>query len=291
MADRLVVGQTGTLLEVLAQHFADPSKNTWSKSTLRQRLRLGYIEINGHPATRHDAPLSPGDVVEIHAKARGRATKHAAVALPVLFDDEQLLAIDKPAGLLSVSTNDERERTALALAREAASRPGRVADLWPVHRLDRETSGVLLFARSREARGRVQADWHNAHKVYCAIVEGLPESAAATIDQPLWEDKNLHVRVGAQADAKEARTRFETVQHGRGRSQLEVHLDTGRKHQIRAHLAWLGHPVVGDSRYGTADVRLCLHAQRLVLRHPTDGRELCIEAEVPPVLLGALRRR
>lgn len=285
MVDRIVVAEAGSLLEMLAVHFAHPSRTTWSKNTLRQRLRLGCIDVNGSPAKRHDDPVRPGDVVEIHAKAHARTTRRAALELPVLFDDEWLLAVDKPAGLLSVSTDDERERTAFVLARDATSRPGKVADLWSVHRLDRETSGVLLFARSREVRDQLQADWRNTTKVYVAIVEGVPDPAKGVIDQPLWEDKNLRVHVGAQANSKQARTRYKTVRSRRGRSQLEVELDTGRKHQIRAHLAWLGHAIVGDRRYGEADVRLCLHARQLVLRHPADGRKLCIEADVPAALL------
>lgn len=279
MADRLVVAEPGPLLEVLAQHFAQ-----WSRNTLRQRLKMGCIDVNGAPASRHDHPVQPGDVIEILAKAGGRGHARSAARLPILFDDDDLIAIDKPPGLLSVSTDAERERTALALTRDAARRPGRPADLWPVHRLDREASGVLLFARSREVRNRVQADWANTQKVYLALVEGVPEPADGTIDQPLWEDDGLRVRVGAHPDAKAARTRYRTLECGRDASRLEVELDTGRKHQIRAHLAWLGHPIVGDDRYGTSAARLCLHAWRLVLRHPADGRELRLEAPIPPAL-------
>ena len=108
------------------------------------------------------------------------------------------------------------------------------------------------------------------------------------IDQPLWEDRNLRVRVGAHEDAKPARTRYTTVASRGARSRLEVVLETGRKHQIRAHLAWLGHPVVGDERYGTRASRLCLHNERLVLRHPTSKEPLRLAAPVPAALLAEL---
>ena len=288
MADRLIVQQAGRLLDVLAQEFADKSKNTWSKNTLRQRLRLGCVAVNGRVVERAAEMVAVGDIIEVHSKASVRSTQSMA-ALNALFEDEYLLAIDKPAGLLSVGTDGERDRTALSLARQAIRHGSSSGDLWPVHRLDRETSGVLLFARSREARDQIQAGWHNTKKIYTAVVEGVVDPAAGTIDQPLWEDKNLRVRVGARDGAKEARTRYQTVLGGRTRSHLEVHLDTGRKHQIRAHLAWLGHPVVGDSRYGQPDVRLCLHARQLVLPHPVAGHEICIEAEVPSTVLSALR--
>jgi 23S rRNA pseudouridine1911/1915/1917 synthase len=276
------VTQPGALLEVLAAHF-----RSWSKNTLRQRLRLGCITINGTAADRADIELHAGDRVEIHQQAAGRLPKTAST-LPVLFDDDDLFAIDKPVGLLSVSSDDQRQRTALVMAREAAGRPGQPVPLWPVHRLDRETSGVLLFARSAAVRDRVQADWTNTEKVYAAIVEGCPATANGTIDQPLWQDRNLRVHVGPRQDAKAARTHYRVVQRGGSRSRLEVTIDTGRKHQIRAHLAWLGHPIVGDDRYGQRDARLCLHAERLVLRHPTLGEPLLLVAPVPAALSRAL---
>ena len=287
MADRLVVACAGRLLDVLAQHLQGPSGSAWGKNTLRERLRTGCIAVNGAAVSRADVLLQVGDVVEVLAKAPiGVLAKSGS--LTVLFDDADLIAIDKPCGLLSVSTDSERERTALVLTRELLSLRG-TRDLWPVHRLDRETSGVLLFAKSRGVRDQVQADWGQARKRYAAVVEGLVQPAAGTIDQPLWEDQNLRVRVGARDGNKAARTHYVTIATGRHRSQLQVELETGRKHQIRAHLAWLGHAIVGDTRYGTADVRLCLHSEQLRLRAPATGQDLCIEAPIPKALLLALR--
>ncbi len=281
MADRFVVAAAGPLFDLLAAHFT-----TWSRNTLRQRLRLGCINVNGVATDRHDQRLQSGDVVTITGKDDGRVSAARAV-LDVLHVDEQLFAIDKPVGLLSVSSDDERDRTALALAKVQLGR-GRPVDLWPAHRLDRETSGVLLFARTRAVREAVQADWENTEKAYHAIVEGHLEPADGVIEAPLWEDGNLRVRVGEHAETRSARTRYRTLSRSRSRSHLEVLLDTGRKHQIRAHLAWRGHPVVGDDRYGAAGSRLCLHAHRLVLRHPGDGRSLQLVAPVPKALTAEL---
>lgn len=283
MSDRIVVAAAGPLLSVLAAQLPN-----WTRNTLRQRLGLGCIVVNGSPTDRRDHELQVGDVVEIRAKHDGRAA--AAAGLPVLFVDDALCAIDKPAGLLSVSSDDERDRTALAQLRTMLGR-GRAVDLWPVHRLDRETSGVLLFARTQAAREAVQANWGDTTKVYAAIVEGHPEPPQGTIDRPLWEDRSLRVRVGEHPEARAARTHYRTVARGPARAQLEVELDTGRKHQIRAHLASLGHAVVGDDRYGTRGPRLCLHAQRLVLVHPDDGRQLVFESPVPRVFAAALAAR
>ena len=156
-----------------------------------------------------------------------------------------------------------------------------------MHRLDRETSGILLFARSRAVQDEVQAAWKSVSKTYLAIVEGHPEPAEGVVDQPLWEDRSLSVRVGSRADSRDARTRYSTLEAGRSRTLLEVQLDTGRRHQIRVHLAWLGHPVVGDERYGGPGPRLGLHALRLGLTHPGDGRTLTLVAP-PPESFSAL---
>lgn len=283
MVDRCVASSTGPLLQQLAAHFP-----AWSRNTLRQRLQLGCIDVNGMLVVRPDHLLQPGDTVEIRGKGEARLARRSGPLLPILFDDEWLLAIDKPVGLLSVASNDEKVRTALVMAREQVGRPGHAATLWPAHRLDRETSGVLLFARSREVCDRVQASWPETTKMYLAVVEGHPEPPAGTIDEPLREDENLRVRWGAHPDAREARSRYTTLEVRRSRSLLEVELDTGRKHQIRAHLASIGHPVVGCDRYGTRATRLCLHARRLVLPHPHEARLLVIEAPVPAGLRAEL---
>jgi 23S rRNA pseudouridine1911/1915/1917 synthase len=285
MADRFVATEPGPLLPLLAAHFP-----TWSKNTLRQRLQLGCIDVNGKAASRHDQLLAAGDTVEIRGKGEARVVRTSGPRLPVLHEDDDLLAVDKPAGLLSVASDDESERTALAIARQQVGRPGQPAALWPAHRLDRETSGVLLFAKSRVACDRVQAGWGEVRKVYLAVVEGVPVPPAGTIDLPLREDRTLHVRAGAHPDARPARSHYTTIETARGRALLEVAIDTGRKHQIRVHLSAIGHPVVGDARYGTRGRHLCLHALRLELPHPHTGAPITVEAPAPAVLRTELRR-
>ncbi len=276
MTERLAVETPGPLLAFLEQRLAG-----WGRNTLKQRLRLGCVLVNGTAATRHDQPLRPGDAVEVVARGAAPADATGPPGLPFLYLDAELVAIDKPAGLLSVSTDQERERTALATVRQWLERPGRDASVWPVHRLDRETSGVLLIARSRPAKEAVQAAWDTSRKVYLAVVDGQPTPDHGVVDQPLWEDDNLNVHVGAHARARPAQTRYRTLEITGGRALLEVELDTGRRHQIRAHLAWLGHAVVGDPRYGASAPRMGLHACRLEVDHPRDGRRLVLEAPPP----------
>jgi 23S rRNA pseudouridine1911/1915/1917 synthase len=286
MVDRFQAERAAPLFELLTAHFSG-----WSRNTLRERLQRGCVDVDGAAVRRADHAVASGATVTVRslAEAAVPVRRPTEPGLSVLHLDDQLLAIDKPAGLLSVSTDDEHRRTALALARGLL--PSGDGDLWPVHRLDRETSGVLLFARSHAVRERVQAAWAETRKVYVAIVDGRPEPPADTIDLPLWEDQNLRVRTGPHADARPARTHYRTVRTGRDRTWLEVELDTGRKHQIRVHLHARGWPVVGDERYGRRDERLMLHAQRLELPHPSGGSGLRLTAPVPAAFGRALAER
>ena len=131
-------------------------------------------------------------------------------------------------------------------------------------------------------REAVNANWDEAEKVYLAIVEGCPDPDRGTINQPLRLDENQYfMHVGAHPEAKHALTRYHTERSQHGRSLLRVELETGRQHQIRAHLSWLGHPVIGDPRYGTAGPRLGLHALKLACTHPATGRRLSFETKPP----------
>jgi 23S rRNA pseudouridine1911/1915/1917 synthase len=285
VSERLRVERPGPLLERLAELLPG-----WHRRTLRQRLQLGCVQVNGEAITRASHPLAAGDEVAVLDGADAPPPERGPGGVALLLVDDDLVAIDKPAGLLSVASPRERGRTAPALVGAALGRPGRPARLWPVHRLDRETSGVLLMARSREACEDVRAAWGRARKTYLAVVEGSPADDAGAVDARLWEDRNLFVHVGDGPGARDARTRWRVLERGRRAALLEVELDTGRRHQIRAHLAHLGHPVVGDARYGTRAARMGLHALRLVVPHPRDGRELVLDAPAPGDLRALLRR-
>jgi len=270
MADHLVVDAPARLLEFLRR-----SLPGWKRSTLEQRIRAGAVRVNGAVVRRNDL-LAAGDEVVVGDPDESEIGREAPAGIVLLHQDEHLVAIDKPAGLLSVGSEREKAKTALALLRDHLA-----ARLWPVHRIDRDTSGVLLFARSAEVQRSVQAAWERAKKTYLAVVEGRPSPPAGVIDEPLWEDRALFVRVGHHPGAKPARTRYATREELGDRTLLEIGLETGRRHQIRAHLAWLGHPVVGDARYGRKGPRLGLHAWLLEIDHPADGSRLELEAEPP----------
>lgn len=283
MSDRLTVKANTTLIPFLTTKLQG-----WSRSTIKQRLKSGCVRVNGEQVTRHDHDLLVGDQVIVEAPARGAPKVRPQFG--ILYKDRDLIAIDKPAGLLSVSSRKDQEPHALGMLRDQLSCRNKSIKLWPVHRIDRDTSGVLLFATSREMREAVMNGWKAAEKTYLAIVEGCPMPAGGTIDQPLRLDPVIYqMHVGPHPDAKHAVTHFSAERSVGQRTLLRVEPETGRQHQIRAHLAWLGHPVVGDQRYGTAGTRMGLHALRLSITQPGTNKPLVFEAPAPADFLALLR--
>lgn len=258
-----------------------------NRTRVKQLLRHGRVAVNGTTTSRHDHPLRPGDQVAI---ARGnvvpadRSLENAGIA--IVLEDEALIAIDKPAGLLTVATRRERLDTAFSwlkahLTARDLGRP------YVVHRLDRDTSGLLLFARNAAVRDRLQANWSDVRKVYMAVTEGTPRPPQGVVENSLIEGRDLRVRATRQGLGQWAVTRYRVV-GVRGRLALvQVVLETGRKHQIRVHMAALGCPIIGDPVYGTAGNpagRLGLHAHRLTLTHPTTGQTLELTSPLPATL-------
>jgi len=256
-----------------------------NRTRVKQLLRHGLVSVNGATITRHDHPLHPGDRVEIARTPApsGRSLQQAGVS--IILEDDALIVIDKPPGLLSVATESVRTDTAFArlnayLGEREAGRP------FVVHRLDRETSGLLLFARNAEIRDRLQANWDKVIKTYLAVVEGRPRLVEGVVEKDLFEDRNLRVRVTRQG-GRRAVTRYRVIAESGEYTLMEIGLETGRKHQIRVHLAGIGCPVIGDPLYGKASNpagRLGLHAWRLTLDHPITGKRLELESPLPKAL-------
>lgn len=245
-----------------------------SRSKVKQLLASGRVRVNGVAVTQFDHALAATDRVTI-------GEVEPDLGLPVVFRDADLLVVDKPAGLLTVAT--DREKLDTAFARLNATLPTRP---FVVHRLDRETSGLLLFALGADIRDRLQAAWPTVTKVYAAVVEGVPDPPAGTIRTHLLEGADLRVREvpASREGAKEAITHYETISTGKGRSLLRVRIETGRRHQIRVHLSGIGNPVVGDRVHGaTTDPlrRLGLHAWELRLAHPRSGEAMHWTCEPP----------
>jgi RluA family pseudouridine synthase len=207
--------------------------------------------------------------------------------LLILYEDQDILVVDKPAGLLVIATGSEKSRTAYFILTDYVRKgyPKSPKRLFIVHRLDRETSGVLVFAKSEEAKRRLQDHWGETEKNYLAVVHGKMEKSSDTITTYLAENR-AHV-VYSTTDAlrgKLSHTAYRVIGEARGFSLLDVLLLTGRKHQIRVHLSHIDHPVVGDRKYGKVGEthrRMALHARSISFKHPISGKNLSLEAEVP----------
>ena len=276
MAQQYKVTQESALLAFLFLHLEN-----WSKKSVKQRLQKAGILVNGEVQTKHDFILSPNDVVSIRAVQHvGQHRAKTPPKLEILYQDRDLIAINKPAGLLSVGTTRENRQHALALLRMQLTRGNNRVKLWPVHRLDRDTSGILLFATSKEMREALMERWKDTEKTYLAIVEGNPKSEKGSIAQPLYMDeKTYYMHVGEHPKAKPAVTHYGVTRRTDTRSVLEVQIETGRQHQIRAHMAWMGNPIIGDERYGTKGDRMGLHAYRISMLHPVSKKALKIEVD------------
>ena len=284
MAEKFKVKERGKLLDFLFSNL-----NGWSKKKVKQRLQGSSVAVNGEVTTKHDFILNVDDVVEVGVVQRAETSAQTTNRLEIIYQDKDLIAINKPAGLLSVGTTQENKQHALAILRNQLSRGKNSVKLWPVHRLDRDTSGILLFATSKEMREAVMANWGKSEKVYLAIVEGSPKETKGTIDQPLrLNDKEYRMHVGKHPDAKSAITHYEVKQTAANRSLLEVSIETGRQHQIRAHMAWLGHSIIGDERYGTKGGRMGLHSKKLSIVHPKTKKPLRFEVDAPRDFYGLL---
>ncbi len=222
---------------------------------------------------------------------RGARIKRLSHGIAVLYEDKEILVVDKPAGLLTVATEHEKIRTAHSILSEyIRTGCGRCRKrLFVVHRLDRDTSGVLIFAKSEEAMYRLKERWKETEKKYLAIVHGSPEKKSGTITSYLAENKDYTVYSTTDSTkGRFAQTVYTTVRERKGLSLLEVVLLTGRKNQIRVHLAGIGHPIAGDTKYGKGDDRLprmALHARSITFNHPFSGKKLSFESDVPDLFI------
>ena len=254
-----------------------------SRRSLKQWLAGSRVRVNGAVVTRGDAEITAGDRVKLAAPAQAPCP----APLRLVHEDDDILVVDKPSGLLTIATERERERTAYRLLRDwVAGRGARAARLFVVHRLDRETSGLIVFAKSAAAKQHLQAQFaaRTAERVYVALAEGVVRRDEGSLTQHLVEDRALRVRIAERGGGRETITRYRVLERRRAATLLELRLVTGRRAQIRAQLAAAGHPIAGDAQYGSRTDpvgRLALHATRLAFMHPRGGRA-SFESPPPP---------
>ena len=262
------------------------------RRTSKNLLKFGAVAVNGTTIRRFDHPLAVGDEVLVSdAQTTAAASRLEHARIHVVYEDEALIAVEKPSGLLTVATSDDKTDTLFYRLNEyfRSVCPANWDRARVVHRLDRETSGIVLFAKSTQVQSLLQAAWPEVVKTYLAVVEGRPQRKRGTITSYLTETtalqvySNDHQTVGSRL----AITHYRLLQSRGDLSLLEVRLETGRKHQIRVHLAGLGCPVAGDRRYRAKSnpcERLALHANSLALAHPLAGKRLDFNSPLPSAL-------
>ena len=213
--------------------------------------------------------------------------KHQPRGLTILHEDRDIIVVEKPCGLLTIGTDRDKTRTAHTILNEYVRKgdPRSRNRVYIVHRLDRETSGILIFARSEPAKIFLQGSWQDTEKRYLAVVYGTLHEKAGTISSYLAENSAFTVYSTPDSEAgKLSHTEYTVLKEAKGFSLLEIHLLTGRKHQIRVHLSEKGHPVVGDKKYGRgndAHATLALHARSISFTHPVSGKRLTFETGIP----------
>jgi len=268
------------LMEFLASKMPQASR-TKLKSLLTKRV----VFVDNVITTQYNLPLQPGMKVQI---SRDKHThEFRSNLLRIVYEDAYLIVVEKREGLLSVGTERERERTASTILNEYLRRQDRRSRVYVVHRLDRDTSGLMMFAKDEKTQHTLRDNWHELvfDRRYVAVVTGEMERDRGTVHSWLT-DRTLYVHSSPVDDGgKESVTHYRTIKRTKGLSLVELHLETGRKNQIRVHMQDLGHPVVGDGRYGLEDFnpigRLALHAFKLCFHHPVTGEEMRFETPYP----------
>lgn len=247
-------------------------------------LSQGRVCLNGEPCRIAAQKVHPGDSLEIGAR---RTPTRLPAGLEILYEDDDILVVQKPVGILTVATKDEREKTVYALLRGYVKDRHSRQKLFIVHRLDKFASGVLVFAKSENVQSILQGVFsrHEIQRQYWAIVEGRVEKTQGTIRSYLAQDKSLRMHsTSDRGRGKLAVTHFRVLRRFPKLSVLEVTLETGRKNQIRAHLSEMGHPIVGDRAYGSSQDplgRLGLHAFKLGFSHPVKRAPLLFQTDPP----------
>lgn len=257
-----------------------------SRTTVKSLLTHGQVSINGCSTTRHDTQLKPGDTVST-TKARTGSTLVNSM-LRIVFEDEYLIVANKRNGLLSIATDKESRKTAFYILSEHIKKENPAARLFVVHRLDRETSGLLIYAKSQDVQESLQRNWKDMvlDRRYIAVIEGALPTAEGVIDTLLREDKSCKMWAARTGEGEKAVTTYNVIRTGRDYSLVEMSLETGKKNQIRAHLEWMKTPIAGDKKYGAKTnpaARVCLHAYRLCFLHPITEEKMDFSTGIPRI--------
>ncbi|NJK94825.1 MAG: RluA family pseudouridine synthase [Bacteroidales bacterium] len=256
-----------------------------SRTTIKSLLTHKQVLVNQQVTSLYNYKLKPGDRVELF-KGKGLA-KHDLEGIKIVHEDDFIIVIEKASGLLSIATSGEKEKTAYQMLSRYVKMKDPLNLIFILHRLDRETSGVMMFARNKDVQATLQYNWREmvVERTYTAVVEGQVEKQQGIINSRLLESKAMKIHsTKKQDEGQEAITHYKLVKQSKDYALMEISLETGRKNQIRVHMQEMGNPVAGDKKYGAQTNplhRLALHASLLVFRHPVTKEVLRFESPAP----------
>lgn len=267
-----------------------------SANKVKSMLRHNQLAVNGTPSTQFDRPVQAGDELWVNFDSSFKIFSHPRIKL--LYEDDEIIVIDKGYGMLSTSAGKDSDQTVYSVLRQYVRAFNEHARVFVVHRLDRDTSGLMLLTRTAEARDKLVKNWSTmvTERKYEAVVEGRMEELKGNIESYLIDDENkftVLVSHDPEEGGQFARTKYVTLDRGPRYSLVELSLKRGHKNQLRVHLASIGHPISGDRKYGghpNPIHRLALHATQLSFVHPATGKEMHFESAVPQGFMTLMER-
>lgn len=280
--------EESTLMQCLEAKLTDHKR-----TSIKALMKYNQVALNSMPTSQFDQPVRAGDTLSVNFTRPFVVFSHPRIKL--VYEDNDIIVINKGSGILSVSTDNVKDGTAYSILRDYLKKKDPRLMLFVVHRLDRDTSGLMMFAKNVEAKEAMQHNWNNMvlGRRYVAVVEGKVEQEEGVVKSYLAETSQFEVYSTQNPDEGQlAITRFKRLQCNNGYSLMELSLDTGRKNQIRVHMKDLGHPIVGDRKYGAKASpihRLGLHARTLHFAHPVTKKEMLFETPIPSRFLSLLK--
>ena len=270
--EKYIVKENEILIEFLKKMFSNLSKNS-----VKSLLHNEKVFVNGNMTTKYNYELNVGDTVEIREKV--------AKNIDIIYEDKDIIVINKPSGLLTVATEKEKNKTAYHLVMEYLKKKNKNNRIFIIHRLDKDTSGIIMFAKNERAKHLYQDNWNDIVKKRCyyAVIDGKMENKEGTIKSYLKENGNMVYSVKDRS-GKLAVTEYKVLKERKNISLLDINLKTGRKNQIRVHMKENKTPILGDLKYGEKSKlinRLALHAYKLELINPVTKKLLTFEASMP----------
>ncbi len=273
---KITVKKEGELLDYLYNNLDMPKKR------IKQYLTHGSIFVNETKTTKYNYRVLPGMNIMIDTDNKNKHT----LPFDILFEDDHIIVVNKPSGLLTIATAKEKEKTLFHIVREYLVSKDKYAKVFIVHRLDKDTSGIVVLAKDEKTKNKLQENWNEyvSLREYVAVVHGKLNKESDRIVQHLKETKTNLVYVSRDKDGKEAITNYKVIKENDLYSMVSITLETGRKNQIRVAFNTLRHPIVGDKKYSNIkdnESRLYLHANRLKMYYPEIKKDILFETATP----------